>query len=180
MKLIVPRWLADRWRGQGLDFDDDDFDYYDDDDPPRRRLRDRVRALVTVEIEWSGFAVTRGGFFEFLGPVPYEPWTNGKPPPYRIAVNLEPLVEPPAPVPDALRADALARVAKGLDLPEALVASGGYCAPSSWFDNPAEWQPWRRWYCAQRFALSDYLPTITVPRGGIRFIQPPPLGGHTP
>jgi hypothetical protein len=47
---------------------------------------------------------------------------------------------------------------------DALVATGGVCAPSA-----AAWQPWATYYPIVSAERSPDLPTVTVQRGGIRF-----------
>lgn len=37
------------------------------------------RLAERISIDWGGFAVTLGGFFEMLGPSSYEPWPGGRP-----------------------------------------------------------------------------------------------------
>lgn len=103
------------------------------------------RLSERISIDWSGFAVTHGGFFGWFGPAEYEPWPGGRPP--------EP--EP------------------------AIVAAGGYCAPLYDFGQTRSadgWDSWRRWYCVHRIRLADLIPPFTAQRGGIRFLQPPPIG----
>lgn len=101
-----------------------------------------------VLIDWSGFAVTRGGLFcgaaplwAVLGPAEYEAWPHGRPPP------------PPL----------------------GLVASGGVCLPisfgSSDFGADLTWHQWKPWYLRPRYRLSDDLPVVRVERGGITYTR---------
>lgn len=100
-----------------------------------------ARLLAWLSIDWSGFAVTGGGFFSWFGPDEFEPWPHGQRP-------RDPAV---------------------------LVASGGLCLPVV-FGAHDGWRPWERWYKTTVVRLGEFLPPLSVERGGIRTLAPPPGG----
>lgn len=112
-------------------------------------LLDRLAARV--RIDWLDFAVTRGGFF---GGDLFDLWAVLGPAEY----DEWPDGRPPEPA--------------------ALVASGGYCAPSSALDAGVTWHQWKPWYLRRRYSITDDLPTLRAARGGIRFVPPPSWDRH--
>lgn len=99
-----------------------------------RRARRWWARLRSFDIDWSGFAVTRGGFFQWLMPEAYVEWPHGRPP-ERVPM---------------------------------LIASGGWCAPSTPYYGETGWVQWGRWYCWREI---PWLPPLQVARGGISYVS---------
>lgn len=98
-----------------------------------------------IEIDWWGFATTRGGWNMGLYSLPFG----------RREVTVRSLAE--------------AQAEQDADELRTLVASGGFCPPSP----PPFWDEWQAWMPPVTQRVVDMLPKFTAPRGPIRYLSPP-------